>query len=147
MKVDDMDLDIIRHLWNGRKSYREIGKSLGITTNTVRTRVSKMVEAGALQIIGLVEPKVIHGHTTASIAFKVEPGKADKILDKISRLKGVVAVACVTGQFDIIADVLFNETHTYEKFIFEEIPKIDGIKSVETSFIIKAINRQLRYVL
>lgn len=147
MKIDNTDLEIIRHLWDGRKPYKDIGKSLGITTNTVRNRVNKMIEAGALQIIGLVDPRVIPGHQAASIAFKVDPSKAEIILEKISKLKGVVGVACVTGQFDIIADVLFNETNTYERFIFEEIPNIDGIKSVDTSFIVKAINLQLRYVL
>ncbi|MBW2026261.1 MAG: AsnC family transcriptional regulator [Deltaproteobacteria bacterium] len=63
--MDEINLAIIRHLWNGRKPYAEIAKDLGMTTNTVRNRVNKLLKAGVLQIIGLVDPKAVSGHYSA----------------------------------------------------------------------------------
>ncbi|MCF8070563.1 MAG: Lrp/AsnC family transcriptional regulator [Desulfobacterales bacterium] len=147
MVIDEIDLEIVRHLWDGRKPYADIASKLGVTTNTVRNRVNKMIEASVLEIIGLIEPKAIAGHYAAFVTFKVDPAKVAKALEQICEIKGVNGVACVSGGFDIVADVLFNEEYTHEKFLFEELPKVEGLKSIETHFVVKSINWQTRYVL
>ncbi len=51
MNIDEISLDIIKHLRNGRKSFGEIGKNLPVTTNTVRARVRKLIEIGKFLIV------------------------------------------------------------------------------------------------
>jgi Lrp/AsnC family transcriptional regulator for asnA, asnC and gidA len=147
MKTDDIDLAIIRHLWDGRKPFSKIAKEIGITTNTVRARVNKLIENGVLQIIGLVDPQAVPGHYSAIIGLKAEPKKVKQMVEKIGKLKGVVTVASVSGRFDIMAVVFFNEKHSHRDFIFNELAKLDGVISVETFFTMDAVNWQLRYVL
>jgi Lrp/AsnC family transcriptional regulator for asnA, asnC and gidA len=147
MKTDDTDLAIIRHLWDGRTPFSEIAKKLGITTNTVRARVNRLIDHGILQIIGLVDPDAVPGHSSAIMSFKVKPEVAQKAVKQIGKLKGVVTAGCVTGRFDIMALVFFNDKHTHRDFIFNELAKIDGLVSVETFFVMDAVNWQLRYVL
>ncbi len=69
--LDEINLGIVRHLWNGRKPFAEIAKDLGITTATVRRRVNRLTKGGILQIIGLVDPKAVAGHRSAYMGFKV----------------------------------------------------------------------------
>ena len=145
--MDETNLAIIRHLWNGRKPYAEIAEELGITTNTVRNRVNRMLEAGALQIIGLVDPGAIKGHYSAFLTFRIEFNKIEAALEQIGAMKEVVAAIAVSGGFDIIAACFFNEEHNHNRFIYEKLQKVDGIKSVETHFTNKHVNWQLRYVL
>ncbi|MBW2064338.1 MAG: Lrp/AsnC family transcriptional regulator [Deltaproteobacteria bacterium] len=147
MKTDDIDLAIIRHLWDGRKPFSQIAKEIGVTTNTVRARVNKLIENGVLQIIGLVDPKAIPGHYSAIIGLKVEPKKVRQLVQKIGKLKGVVTVASVTGRFDIMAVVFFNELHSHRDFMLNELAQMDGVISMETFFTMDAVNWQLRYVL
>jgi Lrp/AsnC family transcriptional regulator for asnA, asnC and gidA len=61
MKIDNINLLIIKHLRNGRKSYRKIADQLSLSENTVRTRVHKLMEDGVLEISGLVDPDSISG--------------------------------------------------------------------------------------
>jgi len=147
MKTDDIDLAIIRRLWDGRIPFSKIAKEIGVTTNTVRARVNKLIENGILQIIGLVDPQAIPGHYSAIIGIKAEPRMVKQLLEKIGKLKGVVAAACVSGGFDIIAVVFFNEKYSHRDFIFNKLAKLDGLVSVETFFTMDAVNWQLRYVL
>ena len=147
MKTDETDLAIIRHLWDGRTPFSEIAKELGITTNTVRARVNKLIDNGVLQIIGLVDPDAVPGHSSAIMGFRVKPEVAQKAVKQIGKLKGVVTAGCVTGRFDIMALVFFNDKHTHRDFIFNELAKVDGLVSVETFFVMDAVNWQLRYVL
>lgn len=145
--MDDINLSIIQRLWDGRMPYADIAKELGITTNTVRNRVNKMKAEGILQIIGLVDPKAIKGAQSALVTFKVEVDKADEALKQISEIKGVVSAAAVSGSFDIVAVVFFNESYSHEHFLFKELVKVKGLKDVETHIVLKSVNWQLRYAL
>jgi len=146
-KLDQHDMDIIRNLWDGRTPYADIAKRVGLTTNTVRNRVNRMLENGVLQIIGLVDPGAIGGHQSAFIGFKVLPQHLSAALEHISGLKGVVGAATVSGRFDIMAVVMFNETFSYNRFLEEELKNIPGLLSTETFFVVGGKDFQLRYVL
>ena len=56
MKIDNINIEIIKHLKDGRKSFKSIADDLNITENTVRARVNKLSEEGVLQISGLIDP-------------------------------------------------------------------------------------------
>ncbi len=146
-KLDSYDIDIIRNLWDGRTPYQEIAEKVGLTTNTVRSRVNKMLESGALQIISLVNPTALEDHQAAYIGFKVLPYKMTEALNSISKLKGVVGASSVSGRFDIMAVVMFNTEHSYQRFLEEELRLVDGLLSTETFFAIGGDTFQLRYVL
>lgn len=145
--LDNHDLDIIRNLWDGRNPYADVAEKVGLTTNTVRNRVNRMVESGALQIISLVNPAAIEGTSSAFIGFKVLPSKAEKALEQIQGLKSMVGAATVSGRFDIMGIFMFNKEHSHQRFLKEELQKVEGLQSVETFFVVEGSTFQLRYVL
>lgn len=147
MQTGETDLAIIRQLWDGRTPYSDIAKELDITTNTVRNRVNKLRNSGILEIIGLVDPEAVPGLASAFVCFQVKPQTLKQSLEQIGALKGVVGAASVSGRYDIIAIVLFNEKHSHRDFINKELNTVEGILAVETSFVIDGVNLQLRYVL
>jgi Lrp/AsnC family transcriptional regulator for asnA, asnC and gidA len=147
MKLDAVDMAIIRHLWDGRTPYSEIAKKLNLSTNTVRTRVNKLIKNNVFQIIGLVTPEVVPNHRSAIVAFKVEPNSMKQAMKQISILKNIVAVVCVSGHYDIMALAMFNDKCSHKNFVFKELPHIEGLLEVETFFVIDSINWQLRYVI
>jgi Lrp/AsnC family transcriptional regulator for asnA, asnC and gidA len=146
-KLDEYDIKIIRNMWDGRRPFKDVAKKVGLTTNTVRNRVNRMLKAGVLQIISLVNPTAIEGHQSAYIGFKVLPHKMHEALSSISKLTGVVGAASVSGRFDIMAIVMFNTEHSYQRFLEEELRKVDGLLSTESFFAIGGETFQLRYVL
>ena len=46
MKIDSTNIDIIKELKQGKKSFKKIADKLSITENTVRSRVNKLQEEG-----------------------------------------------------------------------------------------------------
>ncbi len=146
-KLDKTDLEIVKNLWDGRAPYSEVADKVGLTTNTVRNRVNRLLDNGLLQINSLVEVSSVEGHSSAFIGFNILPSKVKTCLQQISQLKGVVGAARVSGRFDVIAVMLFNQEYTYERFLEEELLEVEGITSTETFFTIGGANFQLRYVL
>ncbi len=145
--MDETNLAIIRHLKNGRKSFRQIAKSLGVSENTVRSRVNYLIAEGVLDITGLVNPEKIPDHRTAIIGVKLSTMNLIEKAEEFSQLKGVICACVVTGRFDIIVVVLFNEEFRLLDFISEEVSKIKEVQSVETFVVYKGYNLMVPYLL
>lgn len=145
--MDDLNIEIIRHLSDGRKTFKDIAQSLGVAENTIRSRVIKLIDQGILRIAAMVSPASMPGHYTSYLGFNTVPDQADRIAKEVSQLKGVISGVCVTGRFDVMCLALFNEEYRIHNFMFEELPKIHGITVVEQFQIYKSHNHRCRYVL
>jgi len=147
MKIDETNLAIIKHLRQGRRSFKKISEDLGITENTVRARVNKLTEEGILEISGLVDFESIPGHRVVMVGVKLATMNLVKKGKEFSKLKGVVSVSVVTGRFDLILIVLINEDFGLLEFYTEEVSRINMVQSVETFVIYKGFNLQIPYIL
>ena len=146
MKIDDTNIDIIRELKEGKKSFKKIADKLAITENTVRTRVNNLQKEGVLEICGLVDPATLPGHRVVIIGIKLTEMNLVEKGDEISKLKGVISVNVVTGRYDLIILVLFKKGFGLLEFYTEEISNINGIGSVETFVVYKSYNLKVPYV-
>lgn len=147
MKIDDINIDIIRELRQGKKSFKKIAGSLSITENTVRTRVNNLQKEGVLEICGLVDPSTLPNHRVVMIGIKLKGMDLVEKGEEISSLKGVVSVSVVTGRFDLMAIVMFKKGFGLLEFYTQEISKVKGISSVETFVVYKSYNLKVPYVL
>lgn len=145
--LNDFDTTLLRQLWDGRVSFKKIADEVGVSTNTIRAHVQSLIDKKILQIAGLVDPVSLPQHKLAFIGLKVAPQKAKEAVEKIRKLRGVVGCACVSGRFDILASVIFNEQFTYQQFAFQELDSIKDILFMETFFVVDGSDYQVRYVL
>jgi Lrp/AsnC family transcriptional regulator for asnA, asnC and gidA len=147
MKIDTINLSIIKHLRNGRKSYKKIAEQLSVSENTVRTRVHRLIEKGILEISGLVDPEAIAGHRVVMVGVKLKTMDLVKKGAEFSKLKGVVSVSVVTGRFDLMLVVLLKPGLDLLEFYTEEVSKLADVQSVETFVVYKSYNLKLPYIL
>ncbi len=146
MKIDETNLDIIRELKEGKKSFKKIADKLDITENTVRTRVNNLQKEGVLEICGLVDPAMLPDHRVVIIGIKLTEMNLVEKGEEISRLKGVISVNVVTGRYDLMVLVLFKKGFGLLEFYTREISKVKGIGSVETFVVYKSYNLKLPYI-
>jgi Lrp/AsnC family transcriptional regulator for asnA, asnC and gidA len=147
MKIDEINRKIIRQLRDGRKSFGEIAKKLSITPNTVRGRVKKLVANGVMDITGIIDPDKIDNHFLAIVGVKLKNMNLVKKGEEFSKLKGVISVGIVTGQFDLIVIVLLNNDFGLLEFITKEVSKVGDVLSTETFIVYKTYNLKVPYVL
>jgi Lrp/AsnC family transcriptional regulator for asnA, asnC and gidA len=147
MKIDEINRKIIRQLRNGRKSFDEIAKELSITPNTVRARVKKLMANGFLDITGVVDPEKIENHFLVIVGVKLKNMNLVKKGEEFKKLKGVVSVGIVTGQFDLILTVLLNNDFSLLDFLTKEVSKVTDVLSTETFVVYKTYNLKVPYVL
>ncbi len=147
MKVDNINIDIIRQLRDGRKSYKKIAEALSITENTVRTRVNRLVEEGVLEITGNFKPEAIRGHKQLYLGVKLKNMDLVQKGEEFSLLKGVISVGVVTGRYDLILQVLLTEEFGLLEFITEEVGKVEGVQTIESFVVYKGFNLKVPYTL
>jgi len=147
MNIDKTNLTIIKHLRNGRKSYKKIAQDLCVSENTVRTRVQKLIDEGVLEISGLVNPETIDGHRVVMVGVKLQSMDLVNKGKEFSNLRGVISVSVVTGRFDLILMVFLKSGFGLLEFYTEEVSKIKDVQSVETFVVYKSYNLKVPYVL
>ena len=146
MKIDELNIAIIRHLREGRKSFKTIAENLGVSENTVRSRVAKLEDEGVLEISGLVDPEAVPRHRVVMVGVKLTTMDLVKKGKEFSKLSGVVSVSVVTGRFDLILVVLLKEGFGLLEFYTEEVSRLEGVQSVETFVVYKSYNLKVPYI-
>ena len=147
MKIDKVNISIIRHLREGRKSFKKIAEEMGITENTVRSRVNRMIEEEILEIEGVVDPDKLPDHQTVLVGVKLDTANLVEKAKEFVPLRGVVSVRVVTGRYDLFLVVLLKKGFGLLEFLSREIDKVSGIQSVETFVVYKGFNYKVPYVL
>ena len=147
MNIDKINLALIKHLRDGRKSYKKIANEISVSENTVRTRVNRLIKDGILEITGLVDAEAMSDHRVVIVGVKLATMELVKKGEEFSRLKGVISVNVVTGRFDLIVVVLLKSGFGLLEFYTEQVSKLSDVQSVETFVVYKSYNLKVPYIL
>ncbi len=138
--VDDLDIAILTRLQeDGRKSFTDIAKELGTAVGTVRNRVTKMVEEGTVRIIGQVNPHRVGFNAPATINVSVMPQYLEEAVEVILKFPEVSYLAIVTGEYDLVVDVMCRDGNHLTHFIVNSLSKVNGVKNIDTSIVLGSI--------
>ena len=149
MRLDETNKAIIKELKNGRKAFSTIAEKIGITENTVRSRVNKLLEDGVLQITGLVDPQVVPEMQVIVMGIKLSTLNLEDKAKEMLGLKGVISVVVVTGRYDLIVQLVTStqDDQSLLNFCKNELSKIKGISDVETFVVYQSHNYMIPYTL
>ncbi len=131
--LDNIDMQILRELHlDGRISFRNIAEKLDIADGTVRARTTRMMESGFLKISAMINPFYFENSIVAHIGMELESRTHHESMKKIGKLEGVLSVCNTAGEYDLFVEVFLKSRDELNRFLFEMLPKIDGIKSTHT---------------
>jgi len=119
MKIDDLNWQILGHLQrNSRESFAHIGRKVGLTPPAVAERVKKMEDLGIIEGYGTKVSYMLTGHQlNAIIMLRAFMGKLKPFLEKVKSYPEVVNCYRITGNENIIMEVILRDQGHLEKFI------------------------------
>jgi len=74
-------------------------------------------------------------------ATLMEAKLLDKKAQEISELENVLSVSIVSGQYDLLIEVLVESNRGLVGFLTEKLSKIEGISKTETFVILKSYQK------
>lgn len=138
--VDDLDLVILTHLQeDGRRSFTEIADALNVSVGTVRNRVSRMIEDNTVQIVGRVNPHRVGFSAPATINVAVQPPHLETAIEEMSAFPEVSWLALVTGEYDLIVDVLCRDVDHLTELITHRLQRVTGVTKTESVYVLRIL--------
>ena len=119
MKIDSINWNILRLLQkNARMSNAEMGRNVGITSPAVSERIKKMEDIGL--ILGyntMVSPFEAQYQLKAIITLRAFMGKLKPFLEKVKTYDEVLNCYRITGNENIVMEVILKNQKHLEQFI------------------------------
>ena len=123
MKLDSIHAKILAELQsNARISNTQIAAAVGISSPAVAERIKKMEDSAV--ILGYhakLSPRKLGHGMRALITIRAFMGRLQPFLHKINTYKEVVNCYRITGNENIVMEVVFTDQQHLEKFIDELI--------------------------
>lgn len=137
--LDKTDIRILKLLANdSRISYAEIAREVHLSRMAVRERVMKMLEEGIIERFTVqLNSKKVGLNTPVFLQLKAIPNKLHDVADELVKHPQIESVYVMTGKNELYAEAFVEDVEGLEKFVFEEIYKIEGITEVEYNIITK----------
>ena len=139
--LDPVSKGIIEQLQqDGRRSYSEIGKAVGLSEAAVRQRVQKLTEAGVMQIVAVTDPLQLGFTRQAMVGIRVT-GDTTAVAAAVGEIDAVDYVVLTAGSFDILAEVVCEDDDDLIDLLNHRIRVIEGVQSTET-FVYLRLHKQ-----
>ena len=135
--MDDTDKAIIEILkLDGRATYSDIGKRVGLSEGAVRKRIRALVDSGAIRRftvkVGLTEGA--EAIALLSVDPSLPTSEVSKTLKKFSNVETVYEI---TGQYDI-AVIISGLNITEVDECLEKIRRLQGVANTNTMIILRS---------
>ena len=131
--LDKLNQKLIQKLQNnGRQSYTELAKMLGVTEGTVRKRVKDLQKHNIIKIVAVLNPYEIGYNFVSVMALQVRMADLRQVGEMLAQKPNVYYLASVTRRYDLLAMVMCRSPEELSNFIKEHISSIPSILRTKT---------------
>ena len=119
MVLDALNWEILQCLQkNARQSNAKIGRKIGISSPAVSERIKKMEDLGVISgFMARVSPFEVGYQLKAIITLRAFMGKLKPFLQKVKTFDEVLNCYRITGNENIVMEVIFKNQYHLETFI------------------------------
>jgi Lrp/AsnC family transcriptional regulator for asnA, asnC and gidA len=135
--LDDVSKAIIEQLQaDGRRSYADIGKAVGLSEAAVRQRVQRLTESGVMQIVAVTDPMQLGFTRQAMIGIRAG-GDTRELAEQLAAIPELDYVVLTAGSFDLLAEVVCENDDELITLLNSRIRNLPGVQSTETFVYLK----------
>jgi Lrp/AsnC family transcriptional regulator for asnA, asnC and gidA len=103
---------------------------LGVAEATVRGRYARLVDDGALHVVGVTNPLALGFEAEALVGVKTS-GEPGAVADAVAEWPEASYVVVAAGRFDVLVELVCSDRHHLLELI-NRMRTLDGVVSTET---------------
>lgn len=108
MRLDDADLALVSALrLQPRATAAELGQALGVSASTAGARLRRLLDTGALRVVGYVHPGALPGSAMAVVFARARGAAA--LADDLGACDGVQLAVEVFGSSDLLVTLVASD--------------------------------------
>ena len=140
-RIDDTDYHILTALTeDGRRSLRDIARTAGVSTPTVESHLRKMLDMGLIKKIApIIDVSKITSGLFAVATARVEPGKADDVLNALAKVPEIRNVYGMTGEHNVLFTVFTASLDELQTLLSSTISSIPNVASLSYNVVARVV--------
>jgi Lrp/AsnC family transcriptional regulator for asnA, asnC and gidA len=127
--VDERILEALQD--DGRRSFRDIARAIGVSEGTVRTRVRRLQAAGVLRFLAFVDPSRLGRRVLALVLARVEAQHQERVINAASGWPETTYVSSLLGRSDVYMQVICADNDTLWSIV-SRLRTLPGVIETET---------------
>ena len=140
-ELDEIDTKLLALLQqNGRTSYAELGKAVGLSISSVNERVRKLHERGVIEgVHSAISPAALRLDLLAFIFVGwTDPGTEKPFLERVLKEPSILECHHVTGAWNYLMKVRTHTTRDLEAFLNSIVKAVPGMQRTETIIVMSS---------
>lgn len=130
--LDPVDLAILEQLQeDGRRSYREIGKHVGVAPATVRARVMQLMSGGVVEIVAVPNPWKLGVGFFVTIALSLDPDQTETVATILAEREETSWVGIAVTGCEVLCELALADAQEFSTYRQEVLAKLPGYRDVE----------------
>lgn len=117
----------------------ELSRILGISVTAVKKRLTKLKNDEVLkQSTIILDFHKLGYEVVAFIKMSVDPSLREYVISKITKLKNVIELYEITGEYDLMAKVIVTNVDELRSTLLTTLTKIGGINRTSTMIVLRS---------
>ena len=140
--MDDIDTRLVGLLReDARRSYADLGAAIGLSPDSVRQRMVKLIEGEELRILGVIEPEALGYRLLANVTirYRGDPAEFARAMRPHER---VTFIASTIGRTNVLCEVAAEDDGRLAEFVAREIATVPGVDLFEVSRLVDVLKWQ-----
>ncbi len=143
--LDELDRRIVDLLTvDARVSNRQIAARLGVTEGTIRGRINRLEDGGAIRLTAVTNLGFAGAPRVVLIGIQAHHNELKALSARIAAMPEIGCVIIMLGRFDILAIGLFAALEDIVDVANNRILALPGVRHVETSIAVKTLKYDYR---
>lgn len=148
-RIDKKILNILQE--NGKITNAKLSRMVGISAPATLERVRRLETSGVIShFTAVVDPEKVGFFIMAIVSITLNLSKqasVPEIKQKFLKLEEVVECYQIAGAHDFILKVAVRDIKAYAEFMNRKLTRIQGIQSIQSSFVIDSLKDKKIFVL
>lgn len=141
--LEPFDVAIVRALQrNGRASFRELGRELGVSERAVSARYVRLAELEAVRVTAVVNPLNLGWNAMAWLGIRVAgSAQFEQVAAQLAEIPGISYLVVASGRYDLMAEVVCRTSDDLLATLTRHVGAIEGVVSVDTFYYLRLLYR------
>lgn len=130
MKLDEVDEQLVHALQeDGRASYETLARLVGLARSTTKARVTRLLGAGGLRLVGTIHPAVYGLNQLGHIIIECD-GPARAVAERVAELDETSFVTTTAGRFAVTAEMRTGDLEEFSRGL-ARVQAVPGVRAVQ----------------
>jgi DNA-binding Lrp family transcriptional regulator len=122
---------------NGRASWKQVARALGVPESTVARRGQQLIESGLVGVTGVLDHLRCGLGISLQVRLRCRPGTATGVAQALAALPVARFVTVVTGSADVAAELVVRDHHDVTRVLVDELPCPDDVVETESMVVVR----------